>query len=57
MDQISIEKLVVFGNHGVYPEENALGQKFVVSITLYTDTRKAGRTDDLSCSINYGENL
>lgn len=55
MDQISIEKLVVFGNHGVYPEENALGQKFVVSITLYTDTRKAGRTDDLSCSINYGE--
>ena len=55
MDQIAIEKLVVFGNHGVYPEENALGQKFVVSIILYTDTRKAGLTDDLKCSVNYGE--
>ena len=38
MDQISLEKLLVFGNHGVYPEEDALGQKFVVSTTLYTDT-------------------
>ena len=55
MDKISIEKLVVYGNHGVYAEENTLGQKFVVSIVMYTNTRKAGITDDLDCSINYGE--
>ena len=43
LDKISIEGLEVFANHGVFPEENALGQKFVVSVTLYTDTRRAGR--------------
>lgn len=55
MDKIIIEKLVVFGHHGVYPEENVLGQKFLVSLVLHTDTRRAGRSDDLECSVNYGE--
>ena len=55
MDKIKIEKLTIFGKHGVYPEENVLGQKFEVSLVLYTNTRKAGLTDDLECSINYGE--
>ncbi|MGN0345331.1 MAG: 2-amino-4-hydroxy-6-hydroxymethyldihydropteridine diphosphokinase [Lachnospiraceae bacterium] len=55
MDKIEIEKLTVFGNHGVYPEENVLGQKFLVSLVLHADTRKAGLTDDLECSINYGD--
>ena len=31
MDQIKIENLEIFANHGVYPEENRLGQKFLVS--------------------------
>ena len=55
MDKIKIEKLTVFGKHGVYPEENVLGQKFLVSLVMHTDTRKAGMTDELECSINYGE--
>ena len=55
MDKIKIDKLTVFGKHGVYPEENVLGQKFEVSLVLYTDTRKAGLTDNLECSINYGD--
>ena len=54
-DKICIEGLEVWANHGVYPEETALGQKFVVSVTLYTDTRHAGETDDLAASIHYGE--
>ena len=40
MDQIKIENLEIFANHGVYPEENRLGQKFLVSAVLFTDTRK-----------------
>ena len=55
MDKITIKDLEVFAKHGVFPEENALGQKFIISATLYTDTRKAGRTDELSYSIHYGE--
>ena len=52
-DEIRIEDLEVFANHGVFPEENVLGQKFLVSAVLYTDTRRAGLTDDLSASIHY----
>ena len=55
MDKIEIRDLEVFANHGVFPEETALGQKFVVSAIMYTETRPAGLTDDLSASINYGE--
>lgn len=55
LDKIEIKELEVFANHGVYPEENVLGQKFVISATLFTRTRLARLTDELSASINYGE--
>ncbi len=55
MDQIKIKNLEIFARHGVFPEENALGQKFIVTAVLYTDTRAAGKTDDLEASIHYGE--
>lgn len=55
MDEIRIKDLTVFANHGVFPEETALGQKFIVSAVLYTDTRAAGLGDDLEKSIHYGE--
>lgn len=54
-DKIHIKNLEIFANHGVFPEENVLGQKFVVSLTLYTDTRNAGKSDILEKSIHYGE--
>ncbi len=53
-DKITIQNLEVFARHGVYPEENKLGQKFLVTAELYTDARKAGMSDDLSQSIDYG---
>ena len=52
MDKIKIENLEIFANHGVFPEENKLGQKFLVSVVLYTDTREAGKTDELTASIH-----
>lgn len=53
-DQIKLKNLEVFANHGVFPEETKLGQKFLVDVTLYTDTRKAGFSDELSESVDYG---
>ena len=35
MDIINIEGLVVYANHGVLPEENRLGQKFIISAKLW----------------------
>lgn len=54
MDRIKIENLEVFANHGVFPEETKLGQKFLVSCILYVDTRKAGKNDSLESSVDYG---
>lgn len=54
-DQIIIHNLEVFCNHGVYKEENVLGQKFLVDVVIYTDNRMAGLSDRLEDSINYGE--
>ena len=50
MDKITVKDLEVFANHGVYEQENFLGQKFVISAVLHTDTRKAGLTDNRSGS-------
>lgn len=55
LDRIHIKNLEVFGKHGVFPEENRLGQKFLINATLYTHTREAGLKDDLTKSIHYGE--
>lgn len=55
MDKIHIKNLEVFGRHGVFPEENRLGQKFVINATMYISTREAGLKDDLTKSIHYGE--
>lgn len=55
MDIIKIKDLEVFGNHGVYKEENILGQKFLISADLYGDLSKAAKFDDIESSVNYGE--
>ena len=54
MDEIKIKNLEVYANHGVYPEETRLGQKFLVSCTLFLDLRGAGKTDELEASVDYG---
>ena len=55
MDKIIIKDLEVFAHHGVLKEEQVLGQKFLISLVLYVDTREAGLTDNLTTSIHYGE--
>lgn len=55
MDQIAIKGLEIFANHGVFKEEQEKGQPFLVNATLYFDTAKAGRTDELSDSVDYGK--
>lgn len=54
-DEIRIEGLEVFAHHGVYPSETKNGQTFIVNATLYTDISKAGLTDQLELSTDYGD--
>lgn len=55
LDRINIRNLEVFGRHGVFPEENRLGQKFIINAMLYVPVREAGLKDDLTKSVHYGE--
>lgn len=54
MDFINISNLEIFAHHGVFEEENTLGQKFLISCKLFLNTKEAGKTDELSKSIDYG---
>lgn len=55
MDKIFVNRMEFYGYHGVFPEENRLGQRFAVDLTVSVDLRKAGETDELEHSVNYGE--
>jgi len=54
-DRILISDLRFFARHGLHPEEEALGQRFIVSLTLDVDLSKAGRSDAMADSVHYGE--
>ncbi|WP_332633157.1 dihydroneopterin aldolase [Halalkalibacter flavus] len=55
MDKIYMNQLAFYGYHGVFQEENKLGQRFLVDLILNVDLKKAGTTDDLQTTINYGD--
>lgn len=55
MDRIVLKNMVFYGYHGDLPEENELGQRFHVDVSLSLDASKAGETDRLEDSINYAE--
>ena len=54
-DYIHICNLRLHGNHGVLPEENALGQKFYIDADCALDLREAGGSDNFSTSVCYAE--
>ncbi len=55
MDQIIIQDLSIYAKHGVYMEENILGQQFLVSVYMDLDLSMAGQTDNLEYTIDYGK--
>jgi len=52
-DKIILRGMVFYGYHGVNPEERSQGQRFVVDLELSKDLSQAGRSDDLSTTVNY----
>lgn len=47
--------MMFYGYHGVFSEENKLGQRFIADVILETDLRAAGQNDDLDQTVNYAE--
>lgn len=55
IDTMRLSRMQFYGYHGVFPEENKLGQRFYVDLELSLDLSKAGQTDDLEQTVNYAE--
>lgn len=55
LDRVALRGLRGFGRHGVLPEEQVLGQPFLVDVDLGLDTRPAARSDDVADTVDYGE--
>jgi 7,8-dihydroneopterin aldolase/epimerase/oxygenase len=53
-DRIELRGLTVRGRHGVFDQERAGGQDFVVDITVWIDLVDAAASDDLADTYDYG---
>jgi 7,8-dihydroneopterin aldolase/epimerase/oxygenase len=54
VDRILIPGLRELGVHGVLPQEREHPQPFEVNLELHVDLAKAGATDDLADTVDYG---
>ncbi len=55
MDKIIFEKMQFYAYHGVFEEENRLGQKFEIDLEMFLNLQKAGSSDELDDTINYAK--
>lgn len=53
MDKIIVEGMEFYGYHGTLPEEQSLGQRFIIDVELALDLRPAGESDGPERTVNY----
>jgi len=53
MGLIEIEGMEFYAFHGHYKEEQIVGSKFLVDLTIETDMEKPAETDNLRDAVNY----
>jgi 7,8-dihydroneopterin aldolase/epimerase/oxygenase len=53
MGIIEIEGMEFYAYHGHYAEEQIVGNRFLVDLTLVTDCEKAAKSDNLNDALNY----
>lgn len=54
-DRIRLVNMSFYGYHGVHSEERRMGKKFYIDVELALDLSAAGRSDDLTKTIDYAE--
>ena len=54
-DVIHLRGLEFYAYHGVLPEEQVLGQRFLIDMDLFSDLSEAGSSDQVEDTIHYGE--
>ncbi len=53
MGTITLEGLEFFAYHGYYPEEQKIGNKYALDISIHTNFLEAAQQDKLSETVNY----
>ena len=53
MDKVFIKDLRVQGILGIHEWERVTPREIVINVTLYADTRRAARTDDIADCVDY----
>ncbi len=53
MDKIFIKDLKVRGILGIHDWERVTPREIIINVTVYADTKKAAKTDDISDCVNY----
>lgn len=54
-DVIHLRGLEFYAYHGALPEEQVLGQRFLIDMDLFSDLSQAGSSDQVEDTIHYGE--
>ncbi|KAA6304970.1 Dihydroneopterin aldolase, partial [termite gut metagenome] len=52
---IFLENVVFHAYHGVLPQENKIGNCFIVNVRLKTNITSAVETDDLATTVDYAD--
>lgn len=55
MDKVFIKDLKVRGILGIHDWERVTPRDIIINVTLYTDTRRAARTDDIADCVSYSD--
>lgn len=52
---ILLENILLYAYHGVLPQENRVGNEYVINLKLKIDLSHAGATDELTDTVSYAE--
>ncbi len=52
-DRIQLDGMQFYAYHGLFPEENRLGQLFTVDVELFLSLSMAGKSDDVQETVDY----
>ncbi|GHA71526.1 dihydroneopterin aldolase [Pontibacter akesuensis] len=53
MGQITLEGMEFFAFHGYYDEEQKIGNKYGIDLTIHTDLQRTAASDKLEETVNY----
>ena len=52
---ILLKEIRCYAYHGVAPQENLIGNEYIIDLKLKVDISKATRTDEVADTVNYAE--